>query len=369
MNAEIVIAGAGVVGCSLAYHLAKRGCRDILVIDQGAGFGEGSTPKATGGFRAQFDSEVNIRLSLLAREKFRAFEDELGADSGYRPYGYLFLACNEAELETLRTAQALQHACGLTEARMIDVREARELCPAIGDESVIGAAFCPTDGFIRAMKILRGYAEAAQRLGVRFQFETPQRAWRRDGVETSKGRIGASIVINALGAWAGAPVFPLRRNVVATVPTDILPETTPMTVWSGDWYHLRVRDGRVLLLWPDDPPDDAVWRDQVQRFTRERAPSLAALPIEEQWSGLYEMTPDKHALLGRSPQFENLYIAAGSNGHGVMHAPALGELLAEMIVDGKTRFDVRALDPGRFQECGGAGTALGTRAAALPPHS
>lgn len=327
----IVIAGAGVMGCSVAYHLAERGLRDIVVFDRAPDLGGGSTPKATGGFRGQFDSETNVRLSLLSRRKLQQF------DSGYLPYGYLFLACSEEELEALERAQSVQRAAGLTEARMVTASEARELNPAIGDASVLGGTFCPTDGFIRALKIMRHYADGARALGVRFQF----------GSEVTVDELEGDIVINTLGAWAGPPVQPLRRNVVATVPTDILPETMPMTVWAGDWFHLRVRDGRVLLLWPDDPPvDDEVWLERVLSLTRERVPVLRDVPLGERWSGLYEMSPDGHALLGKVR--DNRYIAAGSSGHGVMHAPALGQLLAELIVDGKTSIDISALRPDRF---------------------
>ena len=338
MSADIVVIGAGVIGASIAYHLAARGCGDVLVVDRGPDFGSGSTSKATGGFRAQFDSAINVELSKLSRQKLLRFEEEIGVDSGYRPYGYLFLACSKDELSALEAAQAVQHACGLNEARMVSAREARELSPATtGDASILGGAFCPTDGFIRAMNILRGYADAARRLGVRFQFNTE--------VED----VEAPIVINARGAWAGAPITPLRRNAIATVPTDVFDDKLPMTIWSGDWFHLRVRDGRVLLLWPDDPPiDDDAWFAEVLRMTRERVPALRDVAIGERWSGLYEMTPDGHALLGRSPERENVYIAAGGCGHGVMHAPALGQLMAEMIVDGKTSIDVSALRPDRF---------------------
>lgn len=335
---EIVVIGAGVVGASIAYHLARRGC-DVVVLDRAPDFGAGSTAKATGGYRAQFDTPTNVRLSLLSREKLLAFEDETGVDPGYAPRGYLFLACNDEERDALREAQRVQHACGLSEARMIDAQEARELNPKIGDDTIVGGAFCPTDGFIKPMNILRGYAEAAQRLGVRFVFNANE----DDVVKTAK----AKIVINAKGAWCGPPVMPMRRNVVATVPTDVLDASMPMTIWSGDWYHLRVRDGRVLLLWPDDPViDDDAWLAAVIEKTHARMPCLRGVPLGERWSGLYEMSPDEHALLGRID--ENRYVANGSSGHGVMHAPALGQLLAELIVDGKTSIDITALDPLRF---------------------
>lgn len=334
MQADIAVIGAGVVGASIAYHLARRGC-DVVVVDRAPDFGAGSTAKATGGYRAQFDTETNVRLSLLSREKLRTFKDETGVDSGYAPRGYLFLACSDDELRSLAEAQRVQHACGLSEARMIDAREARELNPKIGDETILGGSFCPTDGFIQPMNILRGYAEAARRLGVRFLFNA------------SEEDVSARIFVNAKGAWCGPPVVPMRRNVVATVPTSVLDESMPMTIWAGDWYHLRVRDGRVLLLWPDDPViEDDAWLAAVIEKTSARMPCLKDVPLAERWSGLYEMSPDGHALLGRVA--ENRYVANGSSGHGVMHAPALGQLLAELIIDGGTSIDISALRPDRF---------------------
>src|SRR5689334_18833544 len=133
MRSEVVVVGAGVIGCSVAYHLAARGV-SVTVVDRAADFGAGSTPRATGGFRCQFGTAVNVRLSMLSREKLRRFEDEIGCDSGYRPYGYLFMARTRHELDELLTAQKVQHACGLTEAREVDATEIRKLNPAIEDE-------------------------------------------------------------------------------------------------------------------------------------------------------------------------------------------------------------------------------------------
>lgn len=352
MHADILILGAGVVGASVACHLAERGAGNVLVIDRAPAFGGGSTARATGGFRAQFDNETEVRLSLLSRQKLLSFEELTGVDSGYRPFGYLFLACGEGELAALRDAQRVQHACGVREAHMISAAEARQLNPAIEDDCVIGAAYCPTDGFLRPMNILQGYAARAERLGVRFLFDTTVIELLEDGTgitgaRTSRGDVRAGLVVNAMGAWSGAPVVAVRRNVAATVATAALPESTPMTIWSGDWYHMRVRDGRVLQLWPDDPCVDD-WLEQVQRKTAARMPRLAPIPIEECWSGFYEMTPDGRAMVGRSPRFENLYLATGCSGHGVMHAPAIGQLLAELIVDGSASIDISALDPRRF---------------------
>jgi sarcosine oxidase, subunit beta len=345
--AEVVIVGGGVFGASIAYHLAARGLRDVVVIDRAPQPGAGSTSRATGGFRAQFSTEINVRLSLLAREKLLRFKEEIGADPGFTQYGYLFVARSEAALDQLRKAQAVQHTLGLRDARMISADEAREINPAIGDASIIGGAFCPSDGFIRAMQILRGYIDAATRLGVRFVYGTEERP-------------AARVVVIAAGAWSSlvrdVPVQPLRRQVATTVPTNVLPQSMPMTIWIDDGYHLRVRDDRVLLLWPDRPPygfdisvDDA-WIDRVVTMTHERVPILRDVPVDRAscWAGLYEMTPDKHPIIGWLD--EQTFIASGASGHGVMHSPAIGELAAQMILGEPTTIDVHSLRPSRFAE-------------------
>jgi glycine/D-amino acid oxidase-like deaminating enzyme len=342
---DVVVIGAGVIGCSVAYHLASRGVRNVKVVDRAPDSTTGSTPRATGGFRSQFGTAVNVRLSMLSREKLLRFEDEIGVDSGYRPYGYLFMARTQDELAELIAAQRVQHACGVREARTIDADEIRRLNPAVHDDSLIGGTFCPTDGFIVAMKILRGYADAAKRLGVQFEYNTTVPSFDQNVT-----------YVNAAGAWAAevsdVPVTPLRRRAACTIPTDALPANMPMTVWVGDAFHVRVREGRVMLVWPDSPPDDDNWMDIVLRFAHERIPVLRNVPIDPEmcWEGLYEMSPDRHAILGRDPNRENLFLANGSSGHGVMHSPAIGQLIAEMIVDGRTSIDVSDLRPSRFAE-------------------
>jgi sarcosine oxidase subunit beta len=268
----------------------------------------------------------------------------------------------------LRLANELQHACGLVEARVIDAGEVRRINPAVEDDAIAGGTFCPTDGFIRAMKILGGYVAASQRLGVRFEFGVTVRGLRTEddrivAIETSRGDMHADVFINAAGAWAGTfgidvPVAPLRRQVAATIETDVLSDTMPMTVWADDGFHFRVRDRRVLLLWPDSPPsnfdtsfDADSWLPRVLSFTNARVPILRNVPIDPDacWAGLYEMSPDHHAILGRAA-LENLYLANGCSGHGVMHAPAIGQVMTELILDGRTSIDIDSLRPSRFAE-------------------
>jgi glycine/D-amino acid oxidase-like deaminating enzyme len=375
-SAEVVVVGAGVVGTSVAHHLAERGCGPVLVIEREGAPGRGSTSRATGGFRAQFGSEINVRLSLLSREKLLRFEEELGVDPGYRPCGYLFLADDEARLNALREAQGLQRSAGLDEAREVRPEEIARINPAVRADGLAGGVYCPTDGFLRPMEVLRGYVEGAERLGVRFEYGVGCEGFEFGGegqisaVRTTGGDVATGSVVNAAGAWAALlgrqadldlPVQPLRRQAAVTHPFDALPEDMPMTVFVEDGFHLRVRDGRVMLLLPDDPdvadPFDQsvedVWLGSVAEAARERVPCLEEASIDRAacWAGLYEMSPDGHALLGRAPETENLYLANGSSGHGVMHAPALGQLLAEIIVDGAaSTLDTHALRPARFSE-------------------
>lgn len=176
-------------------------------------------------------------------------------------------------------------------------------------------------------------------------------------------------MVNAAGAWAASvaamagvriPITPLLRQVASTVPTDVLPASMPMTIFLEDGFHARVRDGRVLLMWHHDtsalPPFDTTfdedWLPTVVGRAHRRIPCLRDVAVERAacQSGLYEMSPDHHVLLGRLPEVENLWFANGSSGHGVMHSPALGQLLAEMVLGQPLSMDVHALRPSRFAD-------------------
>jgi sarcosine oxidase, subunit beta len=372
---DVVVVGGGVIGASVAWHLARAGMRDVLVLDRAAAPGEGSTGRATGGFRAQFGTDINVRLSLLARDELRRFEDEVGAAPGYRACGYLWLASSEGELDALRAAQRVQHDAGLSEARIVAPHEIAVLNPAANLDGIVGGAFCATDGFLRPLDILRGYLDGARRLGAAVRFGAEVVGLRRG----SSGRIVAvrlrdedvpcGIVVNAAGPWAAAlgrmapvevPVTPLRRQVACTVPCKALPDDMPMTIWMNDGFHLRVRDDRVLLLHPDTGDTtsfstdvDSAWLARVQRLAAQRVPAVAEVALDERrcWAGLYEMSPDRHAVLGPAPGCDNFVLVNGSSGHGVMHAPALGALAAELIVHGAPRsLDARPLRASRFVE-------------------
>lgn len=373
-GADVVVIGAGVMGASVAWHLATLGVRSVCLVDAGSGPGAGSTGRATGGYRAQYASAINVRLSLASRAKLLRFHDDTGGDCGYQPVGYLFLAETAAHLEILRAAQRVQHAEGLHEACLLAADDIARVQPAVSLDGVVGAAWCPSDGYIRPMGLLTGWLDAAVRAGAQVRWNAPVRALERDGeriaaVHAGTERIPCGAVVNAAGAWAAQvaalagdalPVTPVRRQVAVTVPTSALPPTSPMTIFVGDGFHFRVREGRVLLLLPEptlgaDPFDtrfDPGWLAPVRQRTAARVPRLAGVALDEPgcWCGLYEMSPDHHAIVGRGGP-ANLWHLAGSSGHGVMHSPALGEAVAQMLVHGAGhRPDLAPLRPGRFAE-------------------
>jgi sarcosine oxidase subunit beta len=361
VTADVVVVGAGVLGASAAWHLRRLGAGRVVLVDPAPG--SGSTARATGGYRATYVTADNVRLSLLARAALGRFHDETGVDPGLDEVGYLWLARTAAERARLEAALAVQRAAGLTTSRLCEPGEVAELNPALATADLCGGLFGASDGTLRPLELVRGYlggAEVVRERAVGLLGDA-----RVTGVQTTGGPVAAGAVVLALGAWTGAfaratgldlPVEPLRRQVVA-VAAGPLPAHMPLTIFLDDGFHLRVRDGHALLLrpTPGDPHDpfattvEPSWVEATLAVAAARVPGLSGQPVVERWAGLYEMTPDGHALLGAVPGRPGLYVLAGASGHGVMHAPALGLLLAETVVHGAARsLDARGLDPGRF---------------------
>ena len=355
MKERIVVIGGGVIGASVAYHLAAAGARDLVVLERAPEEGAGSVSRATGGFRALFGTPINAALSALSYTKAHHLV-------GYRPCGYLFVSeTSEKQTELQRLVEPIDGA------RVVDREEIQRLNPAVRLQRVVAGAFCERGGFIEPMGILRWYLDEARRLGVKMIFNAGAvRPRMHGGRVVGAGDVDADTVIICAGAWSGTlglpiPVRPEKRQVVVTEPFEGLPEDMPMTIFVEDGFHLRVRKGRVLLLAPaeltvDDPFDtsfDPGPLEDLLRRAGDVVPCLKHVRIDAKhcWAGLYEMTPDGHPLLGAMPGVEGLFVAAGASGHGVMHAPALGQLLAERILYGRARsLDIFPLRPERFQE-------------------
>lgn len=377
-NAEVVIIGGGVIGASVAYHLTRAGCRDVVILEREAQQGLGSTGKATGGVRAQFSTDINIAMSLYSLDFFGQFADATGMECGYEPRGYLFVASSEAQLGYLKANREMQIAQGLTNVELWDRDEVARQVPSLRADEIVGASYCPTDGFIDPLAVMAGFTAAAVREGARLKLETEvtgieTQSGKITAVETDRGRIGAQTVVCAAGAWAGQvarmadvdlPVEPLRRQIVWATTDGPLPEGLPMVIDLASGFHFRPARGPVknelLLAWPD-PAEPASFRtdfdsdfvpkilDQSDRL----APFLRTVRIDHARcrAGLYEMTPDHHAIIGSAPGVDGLYLVNGFSGHGVMHSPAAGRMIAEAVVLGRSEFmDAAPLAATRFSE-------------------
>ena len=377
-TADVVIIGGGVVGASVAYHLAERGCTDVLILEREAAQGRGSTGRATGGVRAQFATEINVLMSRYSIDFFARFEEATGHACGYVPAGYLFVATSERQLAFLRAAHELQRAAGLANVELLGAEEVRRRLPHLRADDVAGGSFCPTDGFISPTDVMRGFTRRAVGRGARLWLDTSVtgvavRGGGVVGVETTRGRVTTRAVVNAAGAWAAGvarlageelPVTPLRRQLVDTRPFAALPEDSPMVVDVSDGFHFRPVAGAAggapcwRMGWPDPretpgfktdfEPDFA---ERLMRRAAERVPCLAGAEVDlpRCRAGLYEMTPDHHPVVGESAHVRGLFFANGFSGHGVMHSPATGRLVSEFILDGRAGLlDASPLSPERF---------------------
>lgn len=373
-TADVVIVGGGIVGSSIAYHLTEQGCRNVLVIEREAHLGKGSTGKSMGGVRAQFSTPVNIKMSLYSIPFYASFDERMGYPGGYRPQGYLFLATSEAHLRYLATNMEKQVELGLNTVRKVSVEEIAREYPLLKTDDVLGGNFCSTDGFVDPYSAMTGFMEKAKEQGAKLWRGTEVTGIVRDGsgiaqVNTSRESVATRVVVNACGPWAACvaqmagielPVTPLRRMLVPTEPFDQYPHTAPMTIDMSNGFHFRPESLGFLLAW-NDPTETPGFKTEFEPTFIEKILERAAnrVPVFENvavnpkkaWAGMYEMTPDHHPILGPVPEVQGFFCANGFSGHGVMHAPATGKVLADLVLRGDTELiDWKLLNLGRFAE-------------------
>lgn len=371
--ADVVIIGSGIVGSSVAYHLAERGCTNVLVIEREAHQGKGSTGKSMGGVRAQFSTAVNIQMSRYSIDFFSRFEEVVGHPADYRPHGYLFCASTEKHLDYLKANRERQRDLGVTNVELVTQDDIQKFVPQMRVDDLIGGTFCPTDGFVDPHSVMMGFMLNARDKGVRLWLNTDLTGIEVDAnnqilsVETTRGTVSTRVVVNAAGAWAkhvatmagtDLPVEPLRRQLVPTEPFDQLPQRFPMVIDMSTGFHFRREGKGILLAWndPEETPGfktefDKSFIEKILTHAAQRVPCLAEASVNPQraWAGLYEMTPDHHAIIGPSPEVEGLYFVNGFSGHGVMHSPASGRLTADLILTGKSDLlDASQLSVRRF---------------------
>jgi sarcosine oxidase subunit beta len=369
-TADVVVVGGGVVGCSAAYHLAAAGAGRVLLLERASAVGTGSTGACAGGFRFQFSSTINVKLSIASVPMIVGFSEEHGLPLDVVRDGYLFLIRDDSTLRRFIVAAEMQRALGV-DARVLEPEEAAELAPGIAVEGLVGATFCPHDGIADPGGLTQGYATVARRAGAQILLGTEveeilTRGGRVTGVRTGDGDVGAGAVVNAAGPWAGAlaatagvhlPLEPIPRMVVTTSAFPGVPQSRTLVIDVATSFYLH-REGEGVLMGMGGTDERASFSLEVDdRFVEDELlpvavrvfPPLERAGIAASWAGLYEMTPDRHPILGESP-VAGLWLANGFSGHGFQHAPVVGKLTAEMIVEGAARtVDVSSLALDRFE--------------------
>lgn len=370
-TAEVVVVGAGIVGLSIACHLARRGVTDVVVLEKESMAGTGSTGRCAGGFRHQFSTEVNIKLSLLSVSKLGRFTEEMDQPIDFHQDGYLFLLKDAADVDAFRQNAGLQRSLGIP-VEFLDPAEISRVVPQVELrlDDILAATYCAKDGVSDPAGVTEGYRKNAARLGVAIYTGQEVVAigvkdGRVTGVRTTNHEISTRTAVNAAGPYASVvgkmagidvPVVPLRRFIWTTTPFEKAPRRWTLMIDFSTGFYFHRESGGVLFGMGNreegptfDLSVDWDFFDKVMEAAIHRFPPIADAAIKNAWAGSYETSPDAHPILGRVPGLEGFILANGFSGHGFMHAPAVGELIAEEIIDGRAHtIDITPLSIARF---------------------
>ncbi len=370
-RAEVVIIGGGVMGASAAFHLAKRGLSDVVILEREQFFGQGSTGRCAGGIRHQFSTDINIELSIKSIAMLERFEQDTGQPIDLKQTGYLFLLTTEEEVAQFRQNVERQHAHGI-QSQMWSVAQIAERVPLLNLDRIMGGTYYDRDGIADPSGVVNGYIAAARKLGVKTVSGVEVTGIGvKDGaiaaVQTSEGRIRTAKVVNAAGPWSapiGAmvgvdlPVYPERQQILVTAPIPGLPPDFPFVIDFHERLYFH-REGEGLLTGKSitgQPPSfdqsvDPAWTLVHMEQAMSRLPILETAHRLTEWAGLYEVTPDAHPIIGPISAVSGLYVVTGFSGHGFMHGPIAGLLVAEQILDGMAHtIDISSLRWERFAE-------------------
>lgn len=365
----VAIIGGGIMGTSIAFHLARAGVSGIVLVERDT-VGAGSSAKPLGGVRATFSDPGNILLGQRSLEAFERFDAEFRTDIGLRQVGYLFLCRTRAEADAVEASAELQLRMG-ARTRLLSPSEAAALNPYLDPGALVAASFSPRDGYVRPVRVVAAYRAAAESLGVTVceHTEVLDIAPGASGVHelrTSQGVLEADTIVIAAGAWSrriGAmvgvelPVEPLRRLIGVTEPLrPAPPPDLPFTLdLSSTLYFHGSEDGGLLvgISHPDQEPGfgrelSYEWVPAFDRAASMVCPALVGLRLVGGWAGLYEDTPDHNALIGRADDVAGVLYATGFSGHGFLQGPAVGEVVRDLYLGREPFLDPTPFNAGRF---------------------
>lgn len=350
-RADVVIIGGGIIGTSVAYHLAKRGARDVILVEADL-VGSGSSGRSAAMILRQMSREMTIRMSQESFKEYLDFENEFGVDIGYKPIGYLNLATRDIADE-LRVQIDLQKRFDVP-VEVLSPDDIARLVPAVHVEDVEFGSICWQDGVIDPHSVMQAYVKHARRLGAQVNEKIQATGIvieknRVVGVQTNDGTIATPLVVNAAGAraietgkWVGLnlPIKNFKRTIFITDRFDAIADDIPFVMdLQAEWYFRKEGKGILMGMGVEEsttyePQLEWEFLDAMIERAMHRAPILANARVMRGWAGLRSLTPDDYPILGRAPGIAGFINACGWGGHGVMHAPIAGQLIAELIVDG-----------------------------------
>jgi sarcosine oxidase, subunit beta len=367
-TADVIIIGGGIIGLSIAYHLAEKEAGNITVLERDL-LAQASTGLSLGGIRQQFFHPDNIQLSQASLKVFENFKRDFGVDINFRQAGYLFLIQQPDTWTDFLSAAELQKELGVP-IEVLSPEEIKKGWPYINTEGLQGGTFGSADGYADPYQAAMGYAKACRNLGVSIREKTEVIDLMIDngqvsGVETSSGNISAPVVVNAAGAWAAQvgkmagvdlPVNPYRRQAFMTKAFDLIPKPVPLVIDQDKAFYFRGEDPGIIMGMSDhDEPSsfrthtDREFLERVIEAAVLRAPVLEQARIMRGWGGLYAITPDSNPIIDALP-IEGLYCAIGFSGHGFQHGPAVGQIMADLILKGEASFDRKPFLYKRFDK-------------------
>ena len=368
-RADAVIVGGGILGMSVAYHLAKAKFGQIVLVEKEPLPGAGATSKAAGGIRAQFNSKVNVQMSMLSERMFERFKDDTGHEAFFDQVGYMFLLQDNKDIATFTKAYELQKSLGL-KVEMLAPDEIGQYAPHVRVDDIQKATFCKDDGLGDPHEFLIGYEKAARALGVEMNYDAEVTGIDVEDdkitrVNTKAGEISTPLVINCAGPHAkliakfvdaNLPVEPIRRQIVTTGELSFIQPFFPMVVDVKSGLYCHKESKGLLMGWADknvkpdfDTSIDPDYTDAILEKALDRIPQLEEAEVGNQWAGLYETTPDHLAVIGWEPSVAGMFHVTGFSGHGFMHAPAAGLITAEILSGKEPSVDISPLLPTRFE--------------------